>query len=499
MSRRWRQRAGARCGLAVASVMVSLIAGSAQAADKAARNLMVLDGNNTGYVEFLDTDSLRRTGDILEFDTVSVSYSYSFSLKPGESMKLDLSDIQTRKLKVSLDTKVEHLRVSCGWRTIARPDMDAVPADLKLPPGMSPPDQEFLSPNDRLTAVVDRICSGETVTGDKSIRSVKAATARAKKLMDPPHTPSPSPAKPDPVEPGWAGGMHAFSRLDTASLEAVPADGQGLLFIDRKALKRAGSRVEGVTLLMMGNRALRYSYQSNDPVVMRKMTYDCTAGLMWVTAEARWNRYGILTLVSEISALPRARTHSPIIAAEIDSACADTPKPDAAAYANLDEAWAFARKDWPQAPAPGFDVVCLWNAMPADWRSRIRDHWATKGPDAAPLPPGATETAAHQCAVPDGERKAASQAMSLYIPQRGAVAFLNTQGIIENQLAYVFDNLPWRERQRLKKTVDANSPADRQFQADIANRMSAQLGVTTRAGAEQVFVYMMTRAGLMPD
>lgn len=497
-------RCAARCGLTCGVLVTASAVGARAAEDTAVRNLMLLDGDNHRYVQFIDTDSIRRSGDQLEFDTVGVGYSYSIklkTLKPGESANI-YDPANTSERTVKLDGRVTHLRISCGWRTVARPDQTIATLGNDQPKGAPTPDSEFIEPTARYIGVIDRLCRGETLAADGSLRSLKAGLTKAETLLDPPAAgfPSPSPATPDPAEPDWVAAAHDFAPVMLEPLQAaLPADERGLMFIDRKALTRNGDRAESVTLMMMGSRALRFTSEGDDTVVMRRAAYDCAKGSLQVLSEARWNRYGILTAVVEKPSPPRGRSESPIIAAEIAAVCAGGPPAAKPSLASLDDAWAVARKDWP-APTPRpYRLDCVYQALPGDWRAQLLAHWAERGLDSAPLPQGAVEAAFAACNVAEADRKAAADAMGYYIPEQASLAWLKAQGFKESAIvAAVDDGLTWRQKQRLKKSITASSQADREFEVAMVNVLVRRLGINNRAAADQLYMYLMTHMALMP-
>jgi hypothetical protein len=446
-------------------------------------------------IYFVDLATVRKSGDTLSFDTLEVNWLYKVKLGPTGMAQIGPDNFGVPEL----DGELHHRTVSCGWRTDqSAPQvlwLDASGSIKKtVNNSVDAYPLELMGTYDRLTEFVDRACAGSRLTGVREIGSLAEAMEDGKRRLPPPGPPS-APSRHGPPEPAdWMGGvdLHDFAEV------TVP-DGTGnRLFIDRLTFKRQGANVTGLSLVLLNAEAQRtHRITGQSVAALRLMDYDCRAGAETIQAEAHWDRFGAL---ASIRAETRGRLRaadSPVTTAEIAAACGPAISSQAS-FRSVDDAWAYVRSQWPPE-VDRFKTECMWNAFAPDERQAFLSTWSASGikPAVEVIKRQPLSQMRAQCGVAPEDAGAANDRFANYAIEQAAFAVLEqTRGLPSAKIVSVWRALPWRDRQRFAKALDARNAEETRFQNETADKVAKALGLSTPDDLAQLHYIILGEAYL---
>jgi hypothetical protein len=436
--------------------------------------------------EFVDTATIRRDGDFISVDLLHMNWTYRSKSAPAGTLRPDP--------EWRLYGQTDHLRFSCAWWTEAQPPGTITySAEGIQSPGISvgSPINSIIGANHSDASLIDQLCSNAKFDSSESFSSVTAAIAWAKPYMTQPG--SPPTLGPPPMtaprqgakvtEAAWMAGerSHRFVQIAVADPDGAT------LYLDAANLKREGSRLKGLSLVILG-RADQRGYASNPTanapersvVALRQVSYDCIHPSMTVEAQAVWNRFGESLGETEIAFAPRSGSSSAAIASEISAACsAAKPKPSAQTFATVDDAWAYARSVWPPNRRV-WKESCIWEHVPPDVQNAsaaaiIADERPNLGMSEASY-----VEMFHACGVPDAEQMTARQRFSRYGFRQAALEYFRTRhDLTEAQLYKAWMGISWHDRQRIPKSQMQHTSEELAAANEIVSAAAATLGLSS--------------------
>ena len=446
-------------------------------------------GHTQYNVVLIDTDSAKKTGDTVDFDEL-ILYPSNPSV-PSQA---------------PLRTILQHQQFSCGWRTFRTTLRGA-----------------FVPPGSFYSLILDRLCAGVPLTTVRGAKSVDDAIAFWKDYLRPPTPADPKTntitvqhvvRRPVPAATPWIPSSYDF--VPTPVKDAT----NNTLFLDLSSRSRDGDTVTAFSLIVAGPDFTRASSSFSGVLMLRKSRYDCARRTMIVLSQATFNRYDEMVEDDEEASAERVSDESPVTAAAIRAACADGKTPSSSLH-SIDDAWAFARAQWPQLTGHAWPV-CVWKNYPDDVRTRYLSDWKTQtSPDfpVAPPPgwanadpeirdlaarslrqfpplPKLDPQAAASCGVPQPFLNIAPFSVQAYAMERGALSVLASDNIDEAKIRAAWDALPWSDQQRfIEATMIINSQTLRRKKIAV-DGVCDRLGIASDNAAARVQVeyYLVGRA-----
>jgi hypothetical protein len=422
-------------------------------------------------VVLVDTESARKSGDMVQFDELFLKNKPSY----------EASAPSPHKPESNVQLQLAHFEVSCGWRTMRRlPAWGGEPAELpSFTFWLTEPNQTgFLPANGSDHAFVDKLCTGLPLNAAKGARSIAQAisflkdslpspvnTITTQSIVGGPRYPLP------PMDPGH---VHRFVETQTSD-----ASGNAL-YLDRAKMTHDGDSVTALSLVVLGP-AVAQSRMNYGPVIaLRKTRYDCTGQSLTVIAQGLWNRYGEFMGGSGGAFGQRFAAESTVTAADIKAACSDEA-PGAQSFAMIEDAWAAAQTNWPPLEPPAWQA-CLWNGLPEQVRtqyladlSSYSQQTVSNAKVTAPQVPLPEPSAIGACAPPNAQT--VGFAIAAYALQRGALAMLSAQHIDEPKLRAAWNSVPWLERQQFARSVQSAATTGLQLRSDMIDKTAKYLGI----------------------
>jgi hypothetical protein len=439
--------------------------------------------------EYLDTASLRKIDGEVLFDTLQINLTYRLQVQPT-------------KTEAHLGAVLEHHLYSCAWqseRLVAQGETygDASAASMPTHFGGGRGGGEFGAGWHR--PFVERACAGLAPESESGADSAEAAFAAFKAAQPPgsalPAVPVIAMPPPKPVEQAWMAGEKPHRFVPVAIFDPRGA----VLFLDMGNLVRDGAHASGLSLAVLGPDDQRGASSFGSTVALRSVSYDCAARTLTLQQQASWNRYGVFQGPLGGNGEARAGRLSPILAAEIDAACADHPRPATRAFASIEDAWDFARSQWPPRQQT-WKASCLWDATPQAARDAYLAGRRANQARPLPLTPDALKPIIRACGVLGADEGSARWAFGRYALQRSAIDRLGAaHGVTEAALYKAWRELSWRERERLAAMQSVISGDDQRVESQLVWRVSAALGLTTDEDRQEVKDYLDTEAVLEPD
>lgn len=455
--------------VAAAVAGLSLSAYAQAATPPAKRNFVPLDDT---FNSLIDTASIRRDGDSVTFDLLSVSAVTSFSL--GAGAPSDATATYTGSLA--------SWRIACARRsggTVGKPTpYNADGTVAEGPRGMSDQAEEFMLEGSWRGRLADRMCAARMETWPKGSADVttalKAATDARGPLAKPTGPLAIGRAPPRPIWADWMpqGGFARFWAL------APPQPGGGGLFLQGGSA--SGDKVEAVTFQVLDQAAHRATTERDNAAVMQLVQYDCTGRTRQILRQASWNRFGRLQTVGDTEGAAHPASESPLLDAEITAACATAPG-TGPTFDGYDTAWASVRAGWRPAPKPVWTGACVDKAMPAEGNLYGKQ---------APT----VEKALAACGVTaDNRRQALSGVRALRNHREAAVA-LKAAGLDEKKVLAAWRALTWADRQLVIKNRSSSLTYDREDEAVVMAGIHLELNVTDYAAMQIVTDYIEAQA-----
>lgn len=468
-------------------------------------------------VDLLDTESVTRSGDTVEFDELDIQKTVTHLMSPQTAPGAGPPIVQ-------FETNVQRYQASCGWRTLRRIPKTLAASEFSLASAFNSQQftqDGFLGAKSPDRHLLDRICTNTPLNADRGAASAEAAAEFWKdqfgerdydKLLIMAPKPKQSPVS-------WMDGnrRHRFVPV------AAPSEAGNRLFVDTANTARRGDIVTALTLVFLGAGAQRFGDEQHAVVALRSERFDCAARTSSLLAQATWNRMGDFLEHSEDAFGTRNADNSPVVAAELAAACEGLPV-ETKAYASVEDAWAFAATGWPE-PTQTVWVSCVWNRFPQDvrdgflaqWRlhqppapvvlpppqpwevgtppevrAQMKHDWHGKIPDLPKVP----DSVLSECVVPPASRALAWASFSAYAVQRGALDRLSSTHIDEAKIQAAWHEIPWLDRQRFIRSASILRPETVKTRNDIIKRITDRLGIDAddAVALDQVEHYLLSEA-----
>lgn len=473
------------CGTACALVALLTCAGNGSASAATAAHNFVLpnltwktpEAPEPPYfllgVTMVDTITIRRIGDDVEFDTLMISKVGSTRVGAGGQSPTTYT----------MHSDVVRYRASCGWRSLRSLPVAKTTNPMLLAEGKAFQQEEALGAQSRFNRLIDRACAGQPLGAARGLPSAAAAEAAwADKFGTAPNVPLTFVGQEPPRPAAWMSedGAHRFH---AAAYD--PKLGR-ILFLDHASLGRRGDTVTGVSLVFLSIDARQFARERSPVVALRKTRYDCKRKTLTVVGQATWDRYAILVDVSEEPFTERGAAESPVTAMEISAACSGTEPPhDQRMMASFDAAWSYAHLQIPWTTiVTAMKGVCAWARLAEDQRTRFMASWT---PGVRYMRPTWTSdeaaAAANSCGAGD-DRNHIVRAIGYFGRREAALAALKRAGFNEGGYMIAWMQVPLRTRLRIMRIQKGYTPDDQVWLDGVIGKLADDIhlsGATARA------------------
>jgi hypothetical protein len=419
-------------------------------------------------VVLFDSASVVHNGDTVTFDALAISKTFGRYYSGNKEVGAP---------EGSIVFNTERFRASCGWRTLRRIPTPATPYEVGeryQPFAFQPQNLQdwFVAPFSQFTTLIDKICEGQPLGAAKGFGSIAAAVDAWKDKFS---------ALPTLI-PRIAGAPPAQASMESpasARLRVIATDGSNgnTLLLDTANVAHAGQTATAQSFAVLGPDAQRLGGEYLSVAALRTVRYDCAARTMTVIAQVNWDRSERLAGATQAAFAPRGASESPVIKAEIDTACGNTPPPSGAEYATVQAAWHAARDGWPP-PATDTWLPCLWNGASADGKDAYLAQW-TGAPDEKRFQPQAAEIQVliAACAIPQNYADFALDKLRFYATERAALQRLAARELDEARILAAWRDLGWTERLHLSHDFHSFETSDIEDQLAFQDSFATSLGL----------------------